>query len=502
MPRLRGKRCLICIIIIFMFMTVQVHSSATALEAFNQEFVRSQSKDFQLVPVFQDARQFAQAEERVYGWDVVQGKQPMGRLTMNQYRLANGDLYYYLRYLPQQSDKRSLMLSIPVELTDFTYRYVTYPLGYDFSKSQWSEIVSGNKETKLPKESMYIDDTAASYYLSYIDVFELQDKGVKKERYDLGKALRIGDECLLLEFPNIKGTSVEQWGVLSQERLVDWEDSMAPIHLRMADLNRVRKQGQEGIYYFTPSSYYPTSPTSFWFNPAHHIGELFIRTEGARFFEDFGLVSLYKAVRSQNQRGYWWSTPRSNWLMQDYGIDSSFYDTRFSTDAAIFLLKGYDKYQDPVFLEAGKKYGDYLLQFAENHHFETVNGGWLIMDYGHDMKPEAVTHVSLNHLVTEMNFLYHLYILTEEEAYYTLAGKIKQAVKDTRFSWIKENGDLWYAYMTDGTYGKQDYPVLTLKDLRISQGFFEKVDGYRDDDFEMLILSKENYLKANNLPLW
>ncbi|AOT70399.1 hypothetical protein [Geosporobacter ferrireducens] len=487
--------------IVVLFLSVN-NSCGGALEIWGQDFIKSQSKQFQIIHVFQDAKPFAQAEEWTYGWDILQGKQQMGRLTMNQYRLKNGDLYYYLRYLPEQNSKHPLILSIPINLTDFTYRYVTYPLGYDFAKSQWSETMVGDKDTKLTKESMYIDDVAGSYYLSYIDVFELQDKSVKKERYDLGKALQISDESIFLEFPHIKGTSVEQWGVLSQERLVDWEDPMGTMHLRMADLNRVRKQGQEGIYYFTPSSYYPSSPTSFWFNPAHHIGELFIRTEGARFFDDFGLVSLYKAVRSQNQKGYWWSTPRSNWLMEDYGIDSSFYDTRFSTDAAIFLLKGYDKYQDPVFLDAGKKYGDFLLQFAEDHHYETENQGWLVMDYGHDLRPEVKTHVSLNHLLTEMNFLYHLYILTEDEAYYALARKIKQGVKDTSIHWIKENGDLWYAYMMDGTYGKLDYPVLTLNDLRISQQFFEKLEGERDDDFEMLIQSKENYLKDNNLSLW
>ncbi len=502
MQKIKGKRLIALTVFILMVLPLFAGIRSVALEIGGQDFVKSQSEQFEIIPVFQDAKQFAQAEERVYGWDVLQGKQQMGRLTMNQYRLMNGDLYYYLRYLPQQNSKQSLVLSIPIGLTDFTYRYVTYPLGYDFAKSQWSETMIGTKDIQLPKESMYIDDKTGSYYLSYVDVFELQDKAVKKERYDLGKALQLKEGCILLEFPNIKGTSVEQWGVLSQERLVDWEDPMAPIHLRMADLNRVRKQGQEGIYYFTPSSYYPTSPTSFWFNPAHHIGELFIRTEGARFFEDFGLVSLYKAVRTQNQKGYWWSTPRSNWLLQEYGIDSSFYDTRFSTDAAIFLLKGYNKYQDPVFLEAGRKYGDFLLQFAETSHYETENGGRLVMDYGHDLKPEAKTHVSLNHLVTEMNFLYHLYTLTEEEAYYILAGKIKQGVKDTKNSWIKENGDLWYAYRGDGTYEKLDYPVLTLKDLRISQSFFEKVEGERDADFEMLIQSKENYLRANNLPLW
>ncbi|MEW9121977.1 MAG: hypothetical protein AB2421_04630 [Thermotaleaceae bacterium] len=471
-------------------------------ESLGQSFLSNQSGLFTLNPLFEESTILGHGEEKVYGWEVKKENMVMGKLTMIQYALKNEDLYYYLRYLPEREDKSPLSLAIPISLEDFSYRYVTYPEGYDFAKSHWSEKMRGTKDTLLPKESLYIDDERGSYFLSYVDVFELQARGVKRERYNLAQALSIEEGKIFLHFPHRKNTSVEQWGIIGKEALIDWDHPTASEHLRVADFNRVRKQGQEGIYYFTPATYSPTSPTSFWFNPAYHIGEVFIRTEGARFFEDFGLVSLYQALRSQNKQGYWWSTPRSNWLFEDYGIDGSFYDTRFSTDAAIFLLKGYEKYKEDSFLEAARKYGEYLLQFAEDHHYKTENGGWLVMDYGHDLKPGVKTHVSLNHLLTEMNFLYHLYILTEEEAYIDLADRIRLAVKDTVDDWIKNNGDLWYAYQVDGTYGKMDYPVLTLKDLRISQRIIAQIEGAQDPDFERLIQSKEGYLIENNMSLW
>jgi AcrR family transcriptional regulator len=54
----------------------------------------------------------------------------------------------------------------------------------------------------------------------------------------------------------------------------------------------------------------------------------------------------------------------------------------------------------------------------------------------------------------------------------------------------------------DGSYGRDDYVNLTLKDLRYSQQLFSQIHGKTDPCFHFLIQTKESYLKANNLPLY
>ena len=223
---------------------------------------------------------------------------------------------------------------------------------------------------------------------------------------------------------------------------------------------------------------------------------------GATVQEPLNLSMPDTAAKTINQKGYWISTPRSEWLYRSYKIDSTFYDTRFNTDTALFLLKGYTEYHDPVFLNTAGKYADFLLDYAFTHRFTTKSGGWLVWDYGNENNPYSPTHVSLNHLLTEMNFLYEMYIVTQDIRYYDTAHKLKTAVKDTCKRWKNQStGDLWYAYLKDGSFGLTDYPLVTLRDLKYSQKLFLEVDGAEDSDFGYMISLKEGYLKKNNLPL-
>lgn len=466
------------------FLTVQVHNYETRLS-------------------YDQTRIHHQARERIQGWQVVRAGQEYGFLSMHQYQLATGGHYYFLRYMPALVTAEDLELSLPITLTDYEYRTILYPQGLDMAKSVWSRPISGKLGDDLPTSALYVDDLLGSYFFSYVDVFKRQKNQVKQELYSLARPIRFTETGLELTFPHLPGGMVEQWGILSLEPLVDWTNQTAVEDVRLADLNRVRKWSQEGVFYQTPTSYYPTSPTSFYLNPAHHIGEKFLRSTGGKLFDHVALLSLYTASRMQNERGYWYTTPRSEWLYREYGIPNTFYDTRFSTDAALFLLKGYRRFKEPLFLEAAERYGDFFSQFAHSHHFKTARGGFLVWDYGHDLFPHTPTHVSLNHLVTEMNFLYELYKETEQPEYLELAHKIKLAVQDTAPFWKKEtNGDLWYAYLVDGRYGLEDYPLLTLKDLRYSQQLIKEVDGEEDPAFGYLIQVKETYLHKNHLPLY
>ncbi|MTI68988.1 MAG: hypothetical protein FH751_01870 [Firmicutes bacterium] len=423
----------------------------------------------------------------------------IGMLSLNKHVMNNFDIYYIIEYKPLINHKDNLEIILPIKLNEPNYHYLSYEGKINYNNSKW---VNGKytKAFNLPKSSLILNDEKKSCFLSYASVYYTQDKKVRKEDYKLSKPLKIIDKGIVVSLPNIDNAIIEQWGIISEHPLIDWENKEVTKILKRMDLNRVRKWGKDGLYYKTPKSYYPTSENSYWLNPACHVGNKFIEDKGQRFFEDFSKISLVTASDTQNKKGIWYSTPRSKWLYKDYSIDGPFYDTRFNTDAALFLLKGFDKFKDKRFLHKAVKYGDFLLEYAEKHKYVTKNGGYLIWDYSNKNLSPIPNHVSLNHLITEMNFLYELYLRTEKIKYLDLGNKIKKAIRDTKNDWIREdNGDLHYAHLKDGSYGLQDYKILTLNDLKYSQKLIKSIDGKKDDCFKFLIQSKERYLKNSNI---
>ena len=282
----------------------------------------------------------------------------------------------------------------------------------------------------------------------------------------------------------------EQWGMVSSENLVDWQNKIGTEAIRLAGVN---KWTIGGMYYPLETTYDPNYKNGYFFNPANDVGESYLRkTECGRFFEDFAIICLYNTIESQNEQGIWEITIQSNWLKQDYGIPSSYYDTRWCTDASQFLLAGYRKYKDPLLLDRAKKYGEYYLNHAENHHYSTSKTGILVEDYWHPEEKQKV-HSSLNHHLSEMNFLLNLYLETDKKEYLMMAERMKQGVKDVAKNYIKPNGDLWYAYMPDHTFGLMDYPKLTLEDLQRSQDLWYKIQNAKDPDLQFLIEKKEAF---------
>ncbi|HWI55102.1 MAG TPA: hypothetical protein VNT57_05390, partial [Desulfobacteria bacterium] len=306
-------------------------------------------------------------------------------------------------------------------------------------------------------------------------------------------------------FPREPGYFVENWGILGNSPLIDWSDPSAVNAARMGDLVRYRKLSTDGIYYLTPWNYYPSEKTAFWLNPAstYHVAGMFSRYDSGSYFRDIAMASMYSAIETQTKDYYWVSTPRSDWLYQDYGIPSGFYDTRFNTDVSEYLLDMYKKTGEKLALEAAENYATWLRNYVNEQGIPTSGGGMLVPDYFKKGFAHKKANVSLNHLVAEMNFLYKLYLMNNDFANYKTAELIRRGVRDTGRNWIRADGDLHYAYLGEGKYGMQDYPLLTLNDLRLGQRLIKEANknGQSDDVFQMLIKAKENYLIKNNKPI-
>ena len=298
--------------------------------------------------------------------------------------------------------------------------------------------------------------------------------------------------CML---PGLKGHVTTQWGIISANQpFIDFNTLPAEA-IAKSDFLNYRKFTKDGWLEQTNSDYIPSGQDIYWNCPAQFLASYYVQPElrSQRFFEDILKVMAYQTVARQNSYGYWTSTTGSGWLSNDYGITPGYYDTRFSTDAAAFLLTAYDYYQDPKFLASATKYGDYLVQHVTERGTRTANG-MLSPDYWNDtLPPTATPHTSLNHQLAEMNFLNRLYLATTEPKYFDTGKQLLGGLRDTGLGWIKPDGDLWYAIDVKGKFIRQDYPTLTLNDLATAQQLLVKVTGTQDNILGKLHDSKQVY---------
>ncbi len=450
-------------------------------------------EEWKLVSVV--SRYYDKGELKLNTYDVTREGKSIGTLSYEVFQFENGDIYFYLSYEAKAS--RELTACLPIVFDTFDLHSISYPKGLNETTSVMDARLNINSQSKLPVRGVFLDSDKLNAYLSYSACYKKYKNGVVQELWDKASALELTSEGIKIRLAGDKGTTSEFWGLMSKEKLVDWSNKAVVTDLRISDLNRVRKWRQDGIYYVLPTTYSPYVKSGFYRNNAQHIGEKYLRVSGGRFFEDFGYMALHVAKETQNKDGYWGTQPLSQWLYKDYGIGAGFFDTRFDTEGALFLLKGYKKYGELAFLEGAVSFGDYYVKHALNNSAKTKNGGLLVYDYGSGSTAGRVNHVSLNHQLCGMNYLYELYQVTGDETYLSTADRLLKAVEDTMASWVrKDNGDLHYAYLKNGKYGMKDYPELTLNDLKLSQDFVREIQGAENKALAYLINKKESYLRS------
>ncbi|NLU52693.1 MAG: hypothetical protein GXX10_07510 [Clostridiaceae bacterium] len=425
-----------------------------------------------------------------------------GYITFDIYSFENGDLYYYLKYEALGDKGKDIAILLPFKPDNFDLRIIEYPKGFDVSTSKiglyTEQTIERNVLDEFAPTSVYLDSEKLNMYLSYTSVYTKRSFEIREEDYKSARNVLLTNQGIKVFMPFKTGGFSEQWGIISTERLVNWEDKDMSEAVRIADLNRVRKWGGDGTYYEMPVGYSPYYKNGFYRNSANHIGNKCIQSSG-RLCEDFGYITMDVLLKTQNYYGYWSTTPIADWLYNDYKIGPGFFDTRWDTEGAQSLLRAYVRFKEPSALEGAVKFADFFCEFAENHSYKTKNGGLLVYDYGFTLYNDTKTHVSLNHLLNEMNFLFEIYIATGNAKYLNVAEKILTGIRDTQKNWVKSNGDLHYAYMGNGKYGREDYPVLTFNDLRYSQSLIKKIYGKEDTAIASLAASKEKYLKNHNI---
>lgn len=422
-------------------------------------------------------------------------------LTIILYKIFNGDVLYFTQYQPQNGDDIEFYLEVNKPLTNINVKYLDYKEPGGIAGSYW-ESRSYKSPGHLPEKTLFIN----SMVLSKVDVFTPYVNGTLKENIALSNEI-----CLIkpwdkwvfrITMPGSPGKTINHWGILSQYPLVDWQFEATNQQVRLADLNKERKFLPHGFMDKVATTYIPGEQDTFWWNPSQVVGEAFLRHDETknRIFTDIAVVNLYQLISRQNPEGFWHSTPASTWLMKDYGIGANYYDTRFCSDAGMYLLQAFEKYNESKALEAAIRYGNYLA--AHIQRGIKTKTGLLSPDYWSTPKPVQLPHTSLNHQLAEMNFLYRLYLNTGEERYKASAILLKNGVRDTGMRWVNHQGDLWYCVTSSGKYEKPDYQVLTLYDLIKANDYIEKSEGNKDPVITALKSKKYYYAKKKEYINW
>ncbi len=437
-----------------------------------------------------------------YQYTIKHRNQKIGQITVTLHNLTNGDVLLFVESRKATKESHSYRGRLTLSGPFHTGRTLLYPQRELLpNQSDWHTFYPAQSYC-LPEGIVYLDGQENSVVLGTVDIIKYMGHGVWKEVQTIPISFNQNQKNSELRFllSDTQSGLIRFWGVISNDPLVNWKSETDVSTIQIADLNQTRKLWLDGVYDIVPDSYFPTDPRGFWRCPAQHVGKSFL-SANSRFTYAIAVSSMYGSINTQNEAGYWPTGPLSNWLAEDYDFSYNFYDTRFNTDAALYLLEAYRKYGEDKALDSAFRYSDFLCSFAQESAYRTKNGGYLVPDY-QDSSGRHKTHTSLNHLLAEMNFLYEIYLTTGNRKCMNIAEKMLLAVKDTCNEWIKDTGELWYARLPNGDYGLEDYPTLTLKDLRHSQQLISQIYGRRDPDLARLISSKEAYNRANGLPLW
>lgn len=419
-----------------------------------------------------------------------------GELLTRDYIDANGVRITMQRLLCEQAD------------TPYTFYQEELPADavlrlYDREAKEWIAM--------LPTEGIYVSNTAvlelpdgSMRFFCLPLTFTAREDEVLEFHPELAGQLIIRktqDGCSLA-VSGLRSSDccfVDFTMLLSPMPTLDWSgDNWAKMWNHYTD-NGESLMCFSGYYRFTPDNYSTTGENCYYRCPAAFLARA-IRLEIGKS-DSAPLVTaaiLDTAMLLQNDFGYFPTSPASGWLAADYGIGRGFYDTRFNTDLLELLLDFRARCGKTLFQEQIDRYMAFYMSFAAAHHAETENGGWLVADYwSPDMTAEP--HTSLNHLIAECQQLYRLEDDCGDARYGELADRLLLAVEDTGADWVKDNHDLHYCRYTDGSYGAQDYPDLTYKDLTLLQLYLQEYRNRTSPTLDYLIREKAAWMDANGV---
>ena len=419
----------------------------------------------------------------------------LGDLTKQErrYALDNGDSVIFGRL---SAGKDAAYHAISTDRLDAETGTVWY---YDAEKQDWASEPLG--ELELGTTCVYIDGDGQDYFI-YVPIgYELLEHCSLRDNGSRGylRISRDGGHWSIRMFgASLHAGEVCDYTVVTstaEEDLIDFSKANYRDNWKHYCHDGDGRWCYDGYYFPAPELYIPHGPgVRYRCVDAYIASSMSWQTEIVRCAFDLSPAMLDTMALQQNDDGYFPSMSESTWLGDDYGVRPGYYDTRFNSDLMLLIHDQIGKtggFEDVV-----ERYLAFYQNFAWSCHYETESGGWLVWDYNNSTSP---VHCSLNHQLTEIRVLYHYDQLLDIPELTALADKMLLGIEDTCESWIKEDGNLHYCLLPDGSFGRQDYPYLTYDDLLTLQKELVAMGRERNAALDTLMASKLAWMQANGV---
>lgn len=451
------------------------------------------------------------AEDEVFEFQVQRKGEMMGDLEIVIREIDNGDQYVFSRFKRLTEEDVKIPLTLLFEgQKDYTYHQ------FDEELDQEHDRVFGIDHTSNVKGLYEMDHYQLFLSQNYISTeetltYENGQESVLRELVNEDKNIAVDvKKGNLVYTVELRTTGNEQfsenWFLLSEEPLfsTDTKRNEYKNNTNHEFISSRKWLTSTGPYTKLPWSVEPSTKLAYGRNLVVVQGLPFVKSyekSPERLYYDMIVNSVNYVWDFKEDTDLWETEYTSTWLKNDYGIIAPYTDTRHNENVALFLSRAGDILDNPTLKEHYLLYADFLSMQEEIGNILSTENGYYILDYYSEVQTKK-THVSLNHALGEMNYLFNAYKQTNNEDYLQVALKIKQAVEDQGLEWINpENGDLWYQINGDYSFEGKDYDTLTLTDLLVSINYYEEFDLLYSDIYDKLIASKVAYIIENEIEI-
>ena len=353
----------------------------------------------------------------------------------------------------------------------------------------------------IPQSSCYYIDSDNYHYWIYMPKTYklLKNHSLKYIPQSDGK-LKVYSNHFVIDTQNIGLSQVSDFMIIeSSNPLFDWgkKDLKVENFMKYYNLDSDGHWCFDGYYFPAAETYEPHGDNVLYFCVDSYIIKSFnagTRYNGCKLILPAMIDTM---LMHQNEWGYLPTYSKSIWLLEDYGIDAGFYDTRFNTDFFDIVINANEIYRSDEIKNAIKKYAYFYLDHAKNKQIN-VGDGYFVADY---YNPECgkLTHASLNHNLAELELCFKFYDLFEDEEFLNIASSILKAIDDTKELWIMADNNLEYAILPDMSFGYDDYPYLTYNDLYDTQNMLEDRGLGRSEALDYLMEAKKLWMDSQGI---
>ncbi|AOV08767.1 hypothetical protein [Sporosarcina ureilytica] len=459
--------------------------------------------DFQLEK--QEKKEKINARDEIFEFSIRKNDELIGNLEIVVREIDNEDKFIFSRFERRTTNEATIPLEI-IFADEKKYEFFQF----EEEIEQDHDRVFGIDHTSNVKGLYSIGDKYDMFlsqnYISKELTTMYEDGRVStlRELVNEDKNLKIDviDNYLLyaLELRTTgKDQISENWFLLSSEKLFSSEEEMMKYKKQTNhDFISSRKWlTSDGPYTKLPWSIEPSTKLGYGRNLVVVQGMPFIKNyqiQAERFYYDMIVNSVNYVWDFKKDSDLWETEYTSTWLKNDYGIIAPYTDTRHNENISLFLSRAGSILGNQELKDSYLLYADFLVNQEEVGNVLQTDNGYYILDYYSEVQTKK-THVSLNHALGEMSYLFDVYRETKNDKYLQVALKIKQAVEDIGEQWINpNNGDLWYQINGDYTFEGKDYDTLTLYDLVVSVGYYEEFQLPFGDVYEKLMSSKIDFI--------